>query len=66
VTSLQKALADALKRVELTHSTLTTTHITATARLSEANNSLQAEVQELEVGTATGLQERVPRQNVPV
>ncbi|KAF5825828.1 hypothetical protein DUNSADRAFT_6638, partial [Dunaliella salina] len=48
VTSLQRALADAMKRVELTHSTLTTNHISATARLSEANNSLEAELQELE------------------
>lgn len=49
VTSLQKALAESKKRVELTHSTLTTTHIISTARLSEANNNLEAEVQELEV-----------------
>ena len=59
----QRSVLSSKKRVELTHSTLTTTHIintachiinTAchiinTARLSEANNNLEAEVQELGV-----------------
>lgn len=49
VTSLQNELKEAVKRVELTRSTLTTTHISATARMSSANDSLLAEVQELEV-----------------